>query len=156
MAKSKAKKQVKEGVDYPKAIGLGLVGIGLMMIVLLLVAILAKEIQQDKKYVISYRSDDKLAEEIVNKSELSGTVVEVDEEVALADTSNYITVEEALDLALANAGLKREQVWDIDVELERKFGQVVFEVSFDAGQYEYEIYINAESGEIVKSFKEIN
>ena len=156
MVKSKAKKQTKAGVDYPKAIGLGFVGIGLMMIILLLVAILAKEIQRDKKYVISYRSDDKLAEEIVNKSELGGTVVEVDEEVAPADTSNYITVEEALDLALANAGLKREQVWDIDVELERKFGQVVFEVSFDAEQYEYEIYINAESGEIVKSFKEIN
>ena len=155
-SKAKAKKQVKAGVDYPKAIGLGLVGLGLMMIILLLVAILAKGIQRDKQYVISYRSDDKLAEEIVNKSELNGTVVEVDEEVVAADTSNYITVEKALDLALANAGLKREQVWDIDVELERKFGQVVFEVSFDAGQYEYEIYINAESGEIVKSFKEIN
>ena len=42
------------------------------------------------------------------------------------------------------------------MELERKFGKMVFEVSFDAGQYEYEIYVNAESGEIVKSFRELD
>ena len=151
---TKAKKQAKAGVDYSKVIGGALVVVGVVVIALLAV-ILAKTLRDEKKYTISYRSDDKLAPQIVEGDELPTSAVIVDENV-IVDTSNYITVEKALDLALSNAGLKREQVWDIDVELERKFGQMVFEVSFDAGQYEYEIYVNAESGEIVKSFKELD
>ena len=154
MSKGKTKKTVAAGVDYSKVIGGTLVVVGVVVLALLAV-ILAKTLRDEKKYTISYRSDDKLAPQIVEGDELPTSAVIVDENV-IVDTSNYITVEKALDLALSNAGLKREQVWDIDVELERKFGQMVFEVSFDAGQYEYEIYVNAESGEIVKSFKELD
>ncbi|MBR2543670.1 PepSY domain-containing protein [Candidatus Saccharibacteria bacterium] len=152
--KKEAKKTKKSSFDYSKAIGIGLGAIGIVIIALLSVVI-AKEMRDDKKYVISYRSDDKLAEEIVDKSEFDANIV-TDKNSNSIDTSKYIAVEKALDVALNNAGLTRENVWDIDVELERKFGQMVFEVTFDAGQYEYEYYINAESGEIVKSFKEID
>ena len=152
--KKEAKKTKKSSFDYSKAIGIGLGAIGIAIIALLSVVI-AKEMRDDKKYVISYRSDDKLAEEIVDKSEFDANIV-TDKNSNSIDTSKYIAVEKALDVALNNAGLTRENVWDIDVELERKFGQMVFEVTFDAGQYEYEYYINAESGEIVKSFKEID
>ena len=154
MSKGKSKKSVAAGVDYSKVIGGMLAGIGIVIIALLAV-ILAKTLRDEKKYTISYHSDDKLAPQIVEGSELPTSAVIVDENVVV-DTSNYIAVEKALDLALANAGLTREQVWDIDVELERKFGKMVFEVSFDAGQYEYEYYVDAENGEIVKSFKEID
>lgn len=154
MSKGKTKKTVAAGVDYSKVIGGTLVVVGVVVLALLAV-ILAKTLRDEKKYTISYHSDDKLAPQIVGGDELPTSAVIVDEGVVI-DTSKYITVEKALDLALSSAGLTREQVWDIDVELERKFGQMVFEVSFDAGQYEYEIYINAESGEIVKSFKEID
>ena len=152
--KKEAKKTKKSSFDYSKAIGIGLGAIGIVIIALLSVVI-AKEMRDDKKYVISYRSDDKLAEEIVDNSEFDANIV-TDKNSNSIDTSKYIAVEKALDVALNNAGLTREHVWDIDVELERKFGQMVFEVTFDAGQYEYEYYINAESGEIVKSFKEID
>lgn len=148
---TKAKKQVKKaGVDYSKAIGGALVVVGIVILALLTV-VLAKTLRDEKKYTISYHSDDKLAPQIVEGDELPTSAVIVDEGVVV-DTSNYITVEKALDLALSHEGLTREQVWDIDVELERKFGQMVFEVSFETGQYEYEVYINAENGEVVKSF----
>ena len=155
--KKQAKKSTKSGVDYSKVLGGTLAGVGIVIIALL-VAILYKELRDEKKYMISYRSDDKLAESIVEQSELDKNIVavEVDDEVKTVDTSKYIKVEEALGIALESAGLTKDQVWDIDVELEQKFGQVVFEVSFDAGQYEYEYYINAENGEVVKSFKEID
>ena len=154
---AKAKKQVKSGVDYSKVMGGTLAGIGIVILALLAM-ILFKEIRDEKKYTISYRSDDKLAEKIVEQSELDKNmvIVDVDDDAKPVDASKYIKVEEALDIALKSAGLTKNDVWDIDVELERKFGQMVFEVSFDAGQYEYEYYINAESGEVVKSFKEID
>lgn len=154
MSKGKTKKTVAAGVDYSKVIGGTLVVVGVVVLALLAV-ILAKTLRDEKKYTISYHSDDKLAPQIVEGDELPTSAVIVDEGIVV-DTSKYITIEKALDLALSSAGLTREQVWDIDVELERKFGQMVFEVSFDAGQYEYEVYVNAESGEIVKSFKEID
>lgn len=151
MSKEKSKKSVAAGVDYSKVIGVGLGVIGLVVVALLIV-ILAKTLRDEKRYTISYHSDDKLAPQIVEGDELPTSAVIVDEGIVV-DTSKYITIEKALDVALKSAGLTREQVRDIDVELERKFGQMVFEVSFDAGQYEYEYYVNAESGKIVKSFK---
>ena len=152
--KKQTKKVTTAGVDYSKVVGGALVVVGIIVVVLL-VAILAKTFRDEKKYTISYHSDDKLAEQILEQSELPTNAVIADEEVVV-DTSNYITIEKALALALEGAGLARENVWDIDVELEKKFGQIVYEVSFDAGQYEYEYYINAETGEIIKSFKEID
>ncbi|MBR2998649.1 PepSY domain-containing protein [Candidatus Saccharibacteria bacterium] len=152
MSKEKSKKSATTGVDYLKVIGGVLVVVGVAVIMLVAVILALRD---EKKYTISYHSDDKLAPQIVEGDELPTSAVIVDEGIVV-DTSKYITIEKALDAALKSAGLTREQVRDIDVELERKFGQMVFEVSFDAGQYEYEIYINAENGETVKSFKEIN
>ena len=152
---AKGKKVTKTGVDYSKVIGGILAGIGVVIIALLAV-ILAKTLRDEKKYTISYHSDDKLASEIIEQSEVVGDLVEFEDEVKPIDTSKYIKLEKALEIALDSAGLTRSEVWDVDIELERKFGQVVFEVSFETGQYEYEYYINAESGAIVKSFKEID
>ena len=152
---AKGKKVTKTGVDYSKVIGGILAGIGVVIIALLAV-ILAKTLRDEKKYTISYHSDDKLASEIIEQSEVVGDLVEFEDEVKPIDTGKYIKLEKALEIALDSAGLTRSEVWDVDIELERKFGQVVFEVSFETGQYEYEYYINAESGAIVKSFKEID
>ena len=146
-------KQAKKSIDYSKVIGIGLGAIGLVIVALLIV-ILAKTLRDERKYTILYHSDDKLASQIVEQSGLDSNTI-LDGEVAI-DTSKYITVEKALDVALTNAGFVRGDVWDIDVELERKFGKVVYEVSFDAGQYEYEYYVSAENGEIIKSFKEVD
>ena len=146
MTKAKSKKLAKTTTDYSKIIGGSLVVIGLVIIALL-VAVLAKTIDND---------DDKFEKKVVvTQNEVLDNAT-VEETKTVVDAKNYITTEEALSVALKNSGFSQQDVWDVDIELEKKFGQMVFEVNFNAGQYEYEYYVNAENGEIVKSFKEID
>ena len=70
--------------------------------------------------------------------------------------TNYISRENALKVALDDAKINQKDIHDIDVELDYKYNQIVYEVNFDYQQYEYEYYINAENGNIVKSFKQID
>ena len=71
-------------------------------------------------------------------------------------SDNYISSQAALDTALAHLGTSQSSVRDIDVDLEYKLGQVIYEVNFNLNQYEYEYYIDATTGEILKSFKELD
>ena len=71
-----------------------------------------------------------------------------------SSNQNYISRENALKVALDDAKINQNDIRDIDVELDYKYNQTVYEVTFDYQQYEYEYYINAENGSIVKSFKE--
>ena len=65
-----------------------------------------------------------------------------------------ITGDEALQIALEHAGVSRNQVRDIDVDLERERGRLVWEVEFEVRRNgredEYEYYIDAYTGEIVR------
>lgn len=137
-----------------KIIGGSLVVIGLVSIALL-IAILVKVIQNEKNDSFPGRDEGGFSEQFDGQTppELPEGM---DRDDGITDTSNYIASDKALEVALKNVGLTKADVSDVEVELERKSGQVVYEVSFDAGQYEYEYYIDAESGEIVKSFREID
>ena len=55
----------------------------------------------------------------------------------------------ALQIALADAALTRDQVADIDIELERNTGSAWYEIDFESGRTEYEYRIDAYSGEIL-------
>ena len=70
------------------------------------------------------------------------------------NNENYISHEKALEIALNNVKLNQKDVYNIDIELDYKYNQIVYEVNFDYQQFEYEYYINAESGNIIKSFRE--
>ena len=59
--------------------------------------------------------------------------------------------DEALQLALKDAGLTKEQVVDIDIELERGLGSAWYEIDFESGRTEYEYKIDATSGAILSS-----
>ena len=67
---------------------------------------------------------------------------------------NIVTKEEAKAAALKHAGLKEADVKRLRVELDRERNYLVYEVDFDAGKYEYEYEINAETGKVVKAEKE--
>lgn len=67
---------------------------------------------------------------------------------------NYISREDALRIALENVSTNKENTYDIDIELDYKYGKTVYEVSFNYQQYEFEYYIDAENGSIIKSFRE--
>lgn len=70
------------------------------------------------------------------------------------DNGNYISKQNALSIALKNIGLKESDIYDLSIELDYKYGKVVYEIDFDYKQYEYEFYIDATSGAILHSFKE--
>lgn len=65
-----------------------------------------------------------------------------------------LTREQAIELALQNAGLSREQVFDLEAELDRERGNLVWEVDFDTRDYEYSYDIHAETGAVTKVKRE--
>ncbi len=62
----------------------------------------------------------------------------------------YIGSDEALNIALNDAGTVIGAVSELDVEFDSERGVMVYEVEFNAGGREYEYDINAKTGEIVK------
>ena len=122
-----------------------IIGCLLVVITGLLIALLLA-ISKNNNYTISYRGNDGTVEQ-----ETKG-----DNHSEVTKSDKYISVQKAFETALKHVGASRQQVRDVDIELEYKFGQTVYEVTFDYNKYEYEYYINAESGEIIKLFKEID
>ena len=75
------------------------------------------------------------------------------------DTMNLmagITAADARDAALAHAGLTESQVSDIDVDLDRDNGKLIYEVDFNSGNTEYDYDINAETGEVISANKSMD
>jgi uncharacterized membrane protein YkoI len=68
----------------------------------------------------------------------------------------YIGNEAAINAALAHAGLKRTEVRDLKCELDRENGIMVYEVEFESGLFDYEYDIDATTGKILKSKKELD
>ena len=59
--------------------------------------------------------------------------------------------DKAVTTALSNAGVAKNNVRDLDVELEKERGMTFYEVSFDVGNMEYEYDIDAYTGKILFS-----
>ena len=73
-----------------------------------------------------------------------------------ATTEKQLTRDEARDIALKHAGLKLSEVRDLEVELDRDGGTLHYDVDFEKDQYDYEYEIDAKTGKILKSRKEID
>ena len=71
-----------------------------------------------------------------------------------ASTTKSIGRDEALSIALKNAGIKSSQAKKVKVEKDRENGRTIYEVEFTADGYEYEYEIDASSGKILKKEKE--
>ncbi len=69
--------------------------------------------------------------------------------------SSYIGEEKALSLALEHAKISREQVKKIEIELDYERGVMVYDVEFKTAEFEFEYEINAETGEIIKTEREV-
>ena len=76
------------------------------------------------------------------------------EGLAQNNSAKIITREEALEIALKEAGLKQADIYDIDVEFDKEFGTGVWEVDFESGNLEYSYDINAQTGAIIKAEKD--
>ena len=69
---------------------------------------------------------------------------------------DIITKEQALEIALNNAGLTVDQVFDLEAELDKEKTGTVWEVDFETLEVEYDYDIDAVTGEIVKNKIEVN
>ena len=91
-----------------------------------------------------------------------GSVLEKDVEKERKSAANapisdeYISVDKAKSIAFEHAGLKAGDVKFSKAELDRDDLIVHYDVEFVAGDFEYEYEINAESGKIIASEKELN
>lgn len=66
-----------------------------------------------------------------------------------------LTEDEALEKAMAHAGLNRDQVDFVKkVELDWEHGRKVYEINFFQGGLEYEYDVDAENGSILKFEKD--
>lgn len=64
-----------------------------------------------------------------------------------------ITANDAKAAALRHAGLDESQVRDVDIDLDRDNGTLIYEVDFNSGNTEYDYDINAETGEVISADK---
>ena len=67
--------------------------------------------------------------------------------IGQADRSGYITEEKAVEAALAKYGIRKSEVTDLSVELDCDDGILLYEVEFRSGDTEYEVDIDAVTGE---------
>ncbi len=67
-----------------------------------------------------------------------------------------ISMQKALEIALNDLKLKEKDVYDVDIELDNKYNNTVYEISFNYNMHEYEYYIDATNGDIIHSFKELD
>lgn len=72
------------------------------------------------------------------------------------ESAGYIGDEKAKSIALSNAGLTAASVTGLISELDSDDGAAVYEVEFIYGGYEYVYEIDAKSGAILKSDKELD
>ncbi len=77
-------------------------------------------------------------------------------ETAPNTNENIMYSSNALDIALKHAGLVRDNVYDIEAELENERGRYIYEISFKSAGFEYDYDIDAKTGEIVKWEKEFD
>ncbi len=105
------------------------------------------------------------AEKVVSDTESIGSSITSDTESKIDkvesdikdDSSSElmadITTEDAKKAALDHAELDESQVREVEIDLDRDNGKLIYEVNFKSGNDEYDYEIDAETGEIISSDK---
>ncbi len=70
------------------------------------------------------------------------------------NSAEKISREKAKSIALNHAGLKEADVRELEIELDKEKGVLLYEVNFESGKYDYEYDIDAITGAIKFSEKE--
>lgn len=74
----------------------------------------------------------------------------VTQTTAPAVTETKLTRDDAINIALKDAGLTREEIQDLDAELDRDYGTVHYDVDFEQNDRDYDYEIDADTGKILK------
>ena len=78
-----------------------------------------------------------------------------DQKPAPSGTVQDIGYAKAKSIALNHAGLRENQAYDMDIELDDEDGTLIYEVEFKSGNMEYDYEIDAASGAILKHEAEL-
>lgn len=91
----------------------------------------------------------------------TGEIIDIDkdyegtrEKEKAASSANYISKDEAVDIALKHAGLSRSDIKQLEAELDTDDSVRHYEIGFKSGGWEYEYEINAKTGKIMEHEKE--
>lgn len=68
--------------------------------------------------------------------------------------SKYITAKKAKNIAYKDAGVKASAVYSLVCKRDNDDGRVIYDIDFNAGNYEYDYEINAKSGKIIEKDKD--
>ena len=79
-----------------------------------------------------------------------------DQKPAPSGTVQDIGYAKAKSIALNHAGLRENQAYDMDIELDDEDGTLIYEVEFKSGNMEYDYEIDAASGTILKHEAELD
>lgn len=79
-----------------------------------------------------------------------------DQKPAPSGTVQDIGYAKAKSIALNHAGLRENQAYDMDIELDDEDGTLIYEVEFKSGNMEYDYEIDAASGAILKHEAELD
>lgn len=71
-----------------------------------------------------------------------------------SSASNIINSARAKAIAFDAAGVKESNVRDLEIDIDFEKGVKVYDISFETDEYEYEFYIDIESGKIVNADRE--
>ena len=77
----------------------------------------------------------------------------VDDAESSTELMAGITASDAKESALRHAGLDKAQVTDVEIDLDRDNGSLVYEVNFKSGDTEYDYEINAQTGDVISANK---
>lgn len=108
------------------------------------------EIDAKTGKVISYEKDD---DDIIG---INGENNNVPKNNNQDSKAGFIGEDKAKSKAFSHAGVKAENVTKCKVELDKDDAIYIYEVDFEAGNYEYDYGINAQTGEVIKHEKEVN
>ncbi len=92
---------------------------------------------------------------IIKSNKENDKVDNDDEDEIPPQNNNFIGLDAAKQKAFSHADVKAENSYDIDAELEKENGIWVYQIDFKSGKYEYDYEIDAVSGKILISQKEI-
>lgn len=67
----------------------------------------------------------------------------------MTGSGTSISKEEALDIALKDAGVTKDSIRDYESELDRELGVLIYDIEFKSGDKEYSYEIHAENGTIL-------
>lgn len=104
--------------------------------------------------IARYKDLDERYEKLYNSEVKSETKTSASDGTTIIE-KEYLSKDEALDVVLKDLNAKKEDLYDLDIEIENKmkYENTIFEISFDYNRYEYEYYVDAVTGKILDSFQ---